>query len=54
MSVTFISSEIDEMLNTCSRLIVMRDRKIVGEMKGDEMTQSNIMHTIAGEAAQNG
>ncbi|HPX26488.1 MAG TPA: sugar ABC transporter ATP-binding protein [Treponemataceae bacterium] len=54
VSVTFISSEIDEMLNTCSRLIVMRDRKIVGEMKGDEMTQSNIMHTIAGEAAQNG
>lgn len=54
VSVTFISSEIDEMLNTCSRLIVMRDRKIVGEMKGEEMTQSNIMHTIAGEAAQNG
>lgn len=54
MSVTFISSEIDEMLNTCSRLIVMRDRKIVGEMKGEEMTQSNIMHTIAGEAVQHG
>jgi hypothetical protein len=28
----------------------MRDRKIVGEMRGEEMTQSNIMHTIAGEA----
>ena len=27
MSVTFISSETDEMLRTCSRLIVMRDRK---------------------------
>ncbi len=54
MSLTFISSEIDEMLNTCSRLIVMRDRKIVGEMKGEEMTQAHIMHTIAGEASQNG
>ena len=54
VSVTFISSEIDEMLNTCSRLIVMRDRKIVGEMTGAEMTQANIMHTIAGEAVQNG
>lgn len=54
VSVTFISSEIEEMLNTCSRLIVMRDRKIVGELKGDDMTQSKIMHTIAGEAAQNG
>jgi simple sugar transport system ATP-binding protein len=54
VSVTFISSEIEEMLNTCSRLIVMRDRKIVGELKGEEMTQAKIMRTIAGEAAQNG
>ncbi len=53
VSVTFISSEIEEMLRTCSRLIVMRDRKIVGELKGEDMTQAKIMHTIAGEA-QNG
>jgi simple sugar transport system ATP-binding protein len=54
VSVTFISSEIEELLATCSRLIVMRDRKIVGELKGDEMTQSKIMHTIAGEVTLNG
>ncbi len=54
VSVTFISSEIEEMLRTCSRLIVMRDRKIVGELKGEDMTQAKIMHTIAGEAVQNG
>jgi simple sugar transport system ATP-binding protein len=53
VSVTFISSEIEEMLRTCSRLIVMRDRNIVGELSGEDMTQSNIMHTIAGEVAQN-
>ncbi len=47
MSVTFISSETDEMLRTCSRLVVMRDRKVVGELKGDELTQSGIMKTIA-------
>ncbi|MBR5535592.1 MAG: sugar ABC transporter ATP-binding protein [Clostridia bacterium] len=47
-SVTFISSEIDEMLRTCSRLIVMRDRKVVGSLTGDELTQNNIMATIAG------
>ena len=52
VSVTFISSEIEEMLRTCSRLIVMRDRKIVGELMQDDMTQAKIMHTIAGEAAQ--
>lgn len=48
MSVTFISSEIEEMLRTCSRLIVMRDRHIVGELRGQELTQSNVMRTIAG------
>ncbi len=48
MSITFISSEIEEMLRTCSRLIVMRDRKIVGELRGSELTQSNVMYTIAG------
>ena len=48
MSVTFISSEIEEMLRTCSRLIVMRDRHIVGELKGTELTQDNVMRTIAG------
>ncbi len=54
VSVTFISSEIEEMLRTCSRLIVMRDREIVGELMQDDMTQAKIMRTIAGEAAQNG
>ena len=48
MSVTFISSETDEMLRTCSRLIVMRDRKVVGELSGEDLTQSKIMSTIAG------
>ncbi len=48
MSITFISSEIEEMLRTCSRLIVMRDRKVVGELTGDELTQAHVMKTIAG------
>ncbi len=54
MSVTFISSEIEEMLRTCSRLIVMRDRKIVGELRGDELTQSRVMYTIAGGGEEHG
>lgn len=48
MSVTFISSETDEMLRTCSRLVVMRDRKVVGELSGEDLTQNMIMSTIAG------
>ncbi len=48
MSITFISSETDEMLRTCSRLIVMRDRKVVGELNDKDLTQNMIMSTIAG------
>ena len=48
MSITFISSETEEMLRTCSRLIVMRDRHVVGQLSADELTQNNIMSTIAG------
>ena len=54
VSVTFISSEIEEMLSVCSRLIVMRDRKIVGELKDDLLRQDVIMQTIAGGKARNG
>ena len=48
VSVTFISSETDEMLRTCSRLVVMRDRKVVGELSGEDLSQNMIMSTIAG------
>ena len=51
VSVTFISSEVEEMLRTCSRLIVMRDRHIVGELKGRDLNQSQVMKTIAGGEA---
>ncbi len=48
MSVTFISSELDEMLRTCSRLIVMRDGRMVGELTGQDLNQNKVMNTIAG------
>lgn len=53
MSITFISSEIEEMLRTCSRLIVMRDLYVVGELRGDDLTQDKVMYTIAGGGSPN-
>jgi simple sugar transport system ATP-binding protein len=47
MSLTFISSEIDEMLRVCSRLFVMKDREIVGELSGMNLTEQDAMHMIA-------
>ena len=51
VSVTFISSEVEEMLRTCSRLIVMRDKHIVGELKGSDLNETQVMKTIAGGEA---
>ena len=48
MAVAFISSEVEEMLRTCSRMAVMRDGKKVGEISGDELSQEGIMKAIAG------
>jgi monosaccharide-transporting ATPase len=47
MSLTFISSEIEEMLRTCSRLIVMKDREIVGELSGMNLTEHDVVQVIA-------
>lgn len=54
MSVVFISSEMDEMIRTCSRMLIMRDGKKVGELDSKDiaLTQDNIMAAIAGGDSQ--
>ena len=47
-AIVFISSEIEEMLRTCSRMDVLRDGKKVGEIAGKDLTEEKIMETIAG------
>jgi monosaccharide-transporting ATPase len=49
-SCVFISSELEEVLRTSHRIIVMRDRKKVAEFSG-EVTENRIMHAIAGSEA---
>lgn len=48
MSVMFISSEIEEMLRTCSRMAILRDGLKVGELEEEQLSQENIMKAIAG------
>jgi monosaccharide-transporting ATPase len=52
-SIAFISSEMDEMLRTCSRMVVMRDRCKVGELVQSELNQNTVMRTIAGKEDDN-
>ena len=51
MSVLFISSEIDEMLRCCKRMVVLRNLKKVTELKGQEISEGEIMRYIAGGEA---
>lgn len=48
MAIVFISSEIDEMLRCCSRIVVLRDKQKVAELKMSEISEHNIMEFIAG------
>lgn len=48
ISVIFISSELDEMLRTCSRIMVLRDRHKIAELVGQDLETNVIMATIAG------
>ena len=41
------SSEFDELVAVSDRVAVLRDRKMIGEMVGDDITRDNIIHTIA-------
>ena len=47
----FISSELDEVMRTSHRVLVLRDNAIVAELSQDEMNEQTIMHIIAGGAA---
>ena len=51
MAVIFISSEMDEMVRTCTKLIVLRDRRRVAELTGDHISSDDVMKAIAGGAA---
>ena len=47
MTILFISSELKELVNCCDRILVLRDRRIIGELNREEISEQNIMSTIA-------
>ena len=47
MSLLVISSELAEVVDYSDRVIVMRDRKMVAELAGDDISENNIMQVIA-------
>ncbi len=51
ISVLMISSEIEELVRGCDRIVILRDGRKAGELVGDEISQDNIMQSIAGAHA---
>ncbi len=52
LGVLFISSELDEVVRRSHRLIVLRDRRHVGTLAGDDLTEEAVMNLIAAPAGQ--
>ncbi|MDR0381339.1 MAG: sugar ABC transporter ATP-binding protein [Oscillospiraceae bacterium] len=48
MSLVFISSEVDEMVRCCGRMVILRDKKLVGELTGEEISEDMIVKYMAG------
>ena len=49
MSVMFISSELEEVIRCSDRIVVMRERKKISEMSGEDLDEKKILNTIAAE-----
>mgnify|MGYP001766524401 CR=1 FL=1 len=47
MSFIFISSELEEVVKCCSRVVVLCDRKKIGELEGENISEAKILHLIA-------
>jgi len=47
LGVLMISSELEELVEGSSRVVVMRDGQRVGELRGVQITQNNIIHAMA-------
>jgi len=57
ISVIMVSSELNEIINMCDRVLVMSDGRITGELDRSEFTQELIMSfatTMKEETAANG
>ncbi len=48
VSCILISSELEEIIGLCSRVLVMREGKITGEMEGEHINEEEIMFCAAG------
>ncbi len=54
MAILFISAELDEVARASRRVLVLRDRRCVAELRGGQVTEQRILEAIAGHQRQEG
>ena len=52
MAIIYISAELEEVVRTCERVLVLRDRAVVGELGGDQLSERAVLEMIAGTRAK--
>lgn len=48
LAVLLISSEIEEIVRSCARVLVLRERRLAGEVPAAELSTGRLMHLMAG------
>lgn len=55
ISILYLSSEIDELVRECDRVVILREGKVIDELEGEAISNENIMNAIAHQgSAENG
>ena len=54
MSLMLISSELDEVVRNSQRIVVMRDRRKIAELQGEDVSEQHILHVIASQGRGQG
>jgi galactofuranose transport system ATP-binding protein len=52
--VLLISSELEELITGCDRVLVLRDGTTVAELDGSDITEKSVLHAMAEGAATGG
>jgi monosaccharide-transporting ATPase len=47
MAIVFVSSELEEVVRSSQRVVVLRDRRKIGELTGEQINEQTIMNTMA-------
>jgi ribose transport system ATP-binding protein len=50
LGVLMISSELEELVENCSRVVVMREGRSVAELTGADISEQTMIHTMAQES----